>query len=210
MPSLPKFSDPLPETHLTYLFLLDLSTVSTQKNFPTCLKHCWLWRKVSTQLKIKSNRFIFIEMAKPLSFSTKNTSDISMCIGMQTPLSTPVGKSATFHHGARLSSMLSFAGCILSRDDSISTILLSHDFIIGWGPGRGVPISYIPLIILKNIKYIPKIDMVNIPKVQKTVYPHIPKIDPSIPYPFIYTTLTNFTMKYHMMCKVYTDVGGIK
>ena len=26
----------------------------------------------------------------------------------------------------------------------------------------------------------------------------------------IYTTLTNFSMKYHLMCKVYTDVGGIK
>ena len=26
----------------------------------------------------------------------------------------------------------------------------------------------------------------------------------------IYTTLTNFSMKYLMMCKVYTYVGGIK
>ena len=25
-----------------------------------------------------------------------------------------------------------------------------------------------------------------------------------------YTTLTNFSMKYLMMCKVYTDVGGIR
>ena len=25
-----------------------------------------------------------------------------------------------------------------------------------------------------------------------------------------YTTLTNFSMKYLIMCKVYTDVGGIK
>ena len=25
-----------------------------------------------------------------------------------------------------------------------------------------------------------------------------------------YTTFTNFSMKYHLMCKVYTDVGGIK
>ena len=25
-----------------------------------------------------------------------------------------------------------------------------------------------------------------------------------------YTTLTNFSTKYLMMCKVYTDVGGIK
>ena len=25
-----------------------------------------------------------------------------------------------------------------------------------------------------------------------------------------YTTFTNFSMKYLMMCKVYTDVGGIK
>ena len=27
---------------------------------------------------------------------------------------------------------------------------------------------------------------------------------------FIYTTLTNFSTKYLMMCNVYTDVGGIK
>ena len=27
---------------------------------------------------------------------------------------------------------------------------------------------------------------------------------------FIYTTLTNFSTKYLMMCKVYTNVGGIK
>ena len=26
----------------------------------------------------------------------------------------------------------------------------------------------------------------------------------------IYTTFTNFSMEYHLMCKVYTDVGGIK
>ena len=26
---------------------------------------------------------------------------------------------------------------------------------------------------------------------------------------YIYT-FTNFSMKYHLMCKVYTDVGGIK
>ena len=26
----------------------------------------------------------------------------------------------------------------------------------------------------------------------------------------VYTTFTNFSMKYHLMCKVYTDVGGIK
>ena len=26
----------------------------------------------------------------------------------------------------------------------------------------------------------------------------------------IYTTLTNFSTKYIVMCKVYTDVGGIK
>ena len=25
-----------------------------------------------------------------------------------------------------------------------------------------------------------------------------------------YTTFTNFSMKYHLMCKVFTDVGGIK
>ena len=25
-----------------------------------------------------------------------------------------------------------------------------------------------------------------------------------------YTTFTNLSMKYHLMCKVYTDVGGIK
>ena len=27
---------------------------------------------------------------------------------------------------------------------------------------------------------------------------------------YIYTTLTNFSTKYLMMCKVYTDEGGIK
>ena len=27
---------------------------------------------------------------------------------------------------------------------------------------------------------------------------------------WIYTTLTNFSTKYLVMCKVYTDVGGIK
>ena len=25
-----------------------------------------------------------------------------------------------------------------------------------------------------------------------------------------YTTFTNFSTKYHLICKVYTDVGGIK
>ena len=25
-----------------------------------------------------------------------------------------------------------------------------------------------------------------------------------------YTTFTNFSMKYHLMCKVYTEVSGIK
>ena len=25
-----------------------------------------------------------------------------------------------------------------------------------------------------------------------------------------YTTFTNFSMEYHLMCKVYTGVGGIK
>ena len=25
-----------------------------------------------------------------------------------------------------------------------------------------------------------------------------------------YTTFANFSMEYHLMCKVYTDVGGIK
>ena len=29
-------------------------------------------------------------------------------------------------------------------------------------------------------------------------------------YITVYTTLTNFSTKYLMMCKVYTDVGGIK
>ena len=29
-------------------------------------------------------------------------------------------------------------------------------------------------------------------------------------YSLIYTTFTNFSMKYLVMCKVYTDVGGIK
>ena len=27
---------------------------------------------------------------------------------------------------------------------------------------------------------------------------------------YIYTAITNFSMKYLVMCKVYTDVGGIK
>ena len=27
---------------------------------------------------------------------------------------------------------------------------------------------------------------------------------------FFYTTFTNFSMEYYLMCKVYTDVGGIK
>ena len=26
----------------------------------------------------------------------------------------------------------------------------------------------------------------------------------------VYTTFINFSMEYHLMCKVYTDVGGIK
>ena len=26
----------------------------------------------------------------------------------------------------------------------------------------------------------------------------------------VYTIFTNFSMKYYLMCKVYTDVGGIK
>ena len=26
----------------------------------------------------------------------------------------------------------------------------------------------------------------------------------------LYTTFTNFSMKYHLMCKVYTDVDDIK
>ena len=26
----------------------------------------------------------------------------------------------------------------------------------------------------------------------------------------LYTTLTNLSTKYHVMCKVYTEVGGIK
>ena len=25
-----------------------------------------------------------------------------------------------------------------------------------------------------------------------------------------YTTFADFSMKYHLMCKVYTDIGGIK
>ena len=29
-------------------------------------------------------------------------------------------------------------------------------------------------------------------------------------YIHVYTTFTNFSMKYHVMCKVYTGVGGIK
>ena len=31
-----------------------------------------------------------------------------------------------------------------------------------------------------------------------------------LPNETIYTTLTNFSTKYLVMCKVYTDVGGIK
>ena len=40
---------------------------------------------------------------------------------------------------------------------------------------------------------------------------HFPR-DKSISEPSnrFYTTFTNFNMKYHLMCKVYTDVGGIK
>ena len=30
------------------------------------------------------------------------------------------------------------------------------------------------------------------------------------PLKFIYTTLTNLSTKYLLLCKVYTDVGGIK
>ena len=48
---------------------------------------------------------------------------------------------------------------------------------------KGVPVSHIPLIILK-ISNIPKINMAIIPKIQKTMYPYIPKINPSILYPF--------------------------
>ena len=29
-------------------------------------------------------------------------------------------------------------------------------------------------------------------------------------YNGIYTTFTNLSMEYHLKCKVYTDVGGIK
>ena len=29
-------------------------------------------------------------------------------------------------------------------------------------------------------------------------------------YMNVYTTFTNLSMEYHLMCKVYTDVGGIK
>ena len=35
---------------------------------------------------------------------------------------------------------------------------------------------------------------------------HEPKYGKTLPY----TTFTNFSMEYHLMCKVYTDVGGIK
>ena len=47
----------------------------------------------------------------------------------------------------------------------------------------------------------------------QTVWIHIsmPYQGLSIPEsPWTYTTLTNFSTKYLMMCKVYTDVGGIK
>ena len=51
---------------------------------------------------------------------------------------------------------------------------------------QGVPVSHIPLIILKNIQFPLNKNIANIPKMQKALYPHIPKIDPSIPYPFKY------------------------
>ena len=35
-------------------------------------------------------------------------------------------------------------------------------------------------------------------------------LSPFSSYFFLYTTLTNFSTKYLQMCKVYTDVGGIK
>ena len=53
------------------------------------------------------------------------------------------------------------------------------------GPGRGVPVSHISLIILK-ISHIPKINMANIPEIQKELYSHIPNIELSILYPFKY------------------------
>ena len=62
------------------------------------------------------------------------------------------------------------------------------------GPGRGVvPVSHIPLIILKT-SHIPKINMANIPKIQKAGIPislkliqvsRIPlNIYKNIPYPY--------------------------
>ena len=58
----------------------------------------------------------------------------------------------------------------------------------GWNmrPWKGVPVSHIPLTILKKISHISNINMANIPKIQKALYPHIPKINPSIPYPIKY------------------------
>ena len=32
----------------------------------------------------------------------------------------------------------------------------------------------------------------------------------AIPNERYYTTFTNFSMKYHLVCKVYTDLGGLK
>ena len=38
------------------------------------------------------------------------------------------------------------------------------------------------------------------------VYSQMPLINANA----MYTTFTNFSMEYHLMCKVYTDVGAIK
>ena len=66
----------------------------------------------------------------------------------------------------------------------VLTVLVCDSVLRPW---KGVPVSHIPLIIVKNIPYpIPKIDMASIPEIQKALYPHIPKIDPSIQYPFKY------------------------
>ena len=40
------------------------------------------------------------------------------------------------------------------------------------------------------------------------IFDHVSDIEPDKSN--IYTTFTNFSMEYHLMCRVYTDVGGIK
>ena len=67
-----------------------------------------------------------------------------------------------------------------------------------WPPPQKININN------KYVYYIEKsyvFDLVN--KYALFVKPIYPKL-------YFYTTLTNFSMEYHLMCKVYTGVGGIK